>query len=201
MTGGCTGGMAEPPPHSLRRLSDAPTFPSLPAEDKIQTQDVGQAFADFLRFAEELQQKMAPGMLDLDERPAAMPEPRTDDAEDQSILARVFRFRRRGKKLRLAERIVWGGGGAGTRGAPVPAHARSSVPSPQPRRDWTPRRGESTPRTLQRCSAHLHSPLLSAVFCGASGRPMAAKPLVGLSLKSLLLCIKEKNQHLLACSI
>ncbi|KAK2080411.1 hypothetical protein QBZ16_000264 [Prototheca wickerhamii] len=77
------------------RLSDAPTFPSLPAEDKIQTQDVGQAFADFLRFAEELQQKMAPGMLDLDERPAAMPEPRTDDAEDQSILARVFRFRRR----------------------------------------------------------------------------------------------------------
>lgn len=49
------------PPLLHCRLSDAPEFPPLPVHDKLQTQDVGQAFADFLRFAEELQQRLAPG--------------------------------------------------------------------------------------------------------------------------------------------
>ncbi|KAL6778915.1 hypothetical protein ACKKBF_B04050 [Auxenochlorella protothecoides x Auxenochlorella symbiontica] len=77
------------------RLSDTPVFPSLPARDKVQTQDVGQAFADFLRFAEELQQTMAPGVLELDERPAPTPQVAVDEKEE-SLLSKVFRFRRPG---------------------------------------------------------------------------------------------------------
>lgn len=65
------------------------------AGSRVQMQDVGQALEDFLRFAEELQQRMAPGAMDLDHRPSVQGRPYASPDEQESFLSKIFKFRRR----------------------------------------------------------------------------------------------------------
>lgn len=69
-------------PGRLSSTAAAAAVPGGPSS-VARVQDVGQAFEEFLRFAEELQEEMVPGVLHLDEEPPAAARPYCEGAAEQ----------------------------------------------------------------------------------------------------------------------
>lgn len=74
---------------------------------RVHDKEVGQALEDFLQLAEEIQNRLTLGSTELDYVPPAVPVPTPSADKSESLLSRIFKFRRRGraeKGRRLDER-------------------------------------------------------------------------------------------------